>query len=260
MAVNRAGKTYLVSGGASGLGEATVRRLATEGANVAVLDRDAERGEALAKELGSNVAFFKMDATDEASIKQSVDDSLAKFGSIHGVVACAGIGAATTTIGKKGAHDSGIFDFVLKVNLYGVFNLNKYAAVEMAKNEPDEHGLRGVIINCASVAAQDGQKGQVAYAASKGGVSAMTLPMARDLGRYGIRVMTILPGTMETPLMAAASDVVKQGLALNIIAPKRLGLPQEYASLCASIIDNPYLNGECIRLDGGIRMAYSSKL
>lgn len=203
-----------------------------------------------------------MDATDEPSIKKAVEDACSKFGAIHGCVASAGVGAATTLLGKKRGqvHDSGIFDFVQKVNLYGVVNVNKYCADKMALNEADEHGLRGVIVNVASVAAQDGQKGQVAYAASKGAVAAMTLPMARDLGRYGIRVITILPGTMETPLMAAASDVVKKGLAMSIIAPKRLGLPEEFAHMVGACIDNTYLNGVTIRLDGGIRMPYASKI
>mmetsp|Transcript_17415 Transcript_17415/g.34218 ORF Transcript_17415/g.34218 Transcript_17415/m.34218 type:complete len:261 (+) Transcript_17415:118-900(+) len=258
---DRKGKTFLVTGGASGLGEATLRRLASEGANVAILDRDEERGQAIAKELGPRCVFFKMDATNEDSIKAAVQGAAAKFGSVHGVVNCAGVGSATTTINKKGGvHDSGIFDFVLKVNLYGTFNTAKYAAAEMAKNEPDANGLRGVIINTSSVAAFDGQKGQAAYSASKGAVTGMTLPMARDLGTYGIRVVTICPGIMETPLLAAASEKVKTGLSLSVVAPKRLGKPEEFAHMCTSIIDNAYLNGECIRLDGAIRMAYSSKI
>ncbi|GBG34250.1 3-hydroxyacyl-CoA dehydrogenase type-2 [Hondaea fermentalgiana] len=259
--MDRKGKTYLVTGGASGLGEATARMLAAQGANVAILDRDEERGPAVCKELGPRSAFFKMDATKEESIKAAVQGAAAKFGGVHGVINCAGVGSATTTINKKGGvHDSGIFDFVVQVNLYGTFNASKYAAAEMAKNEPDENGLRGVIINTASVAAIDGQKGQAAYSASKGAVTGMTLPMARDLGTYGIRVLTILPGIMETPLMAAASDKVKTGLALSVVAPKRLGKPEEFAHMCTAIIDNGYLNGECIRLDGAIRMGYQSKI
>jgi len=250
-----------VTGGASGLGEATVRRLASLGANVAILDRDAERGQALAKELGSNVAFFEMDATVEESVKRAVDATAAKFGGLNGCVNCAGVGAATLTLDKKGQpHPSQVFDFVLKVNLFGTFNACKYAAAYLAKNQPDEHGLRGVLINVASVAAIEGQKGQVAYAASKGAVTQMTLPMARDLGSFGIRVNTICPGIFETPLMAAASDVVKKGLAEAVVAPKRLGLPAEFASLVVQLIENRYFNGETIRLDGGIRMAYSSKI
>lgn len=258
---DRAGKTYVVSGGASGLGEATCRALIAQGANVGVLDRDEDKGKQLAAELGPRAAFFFMDATKEETIKKAVDACKDKFGGIHGAVACAGVGAATTTLGKGGKpHDSGVWDFVIKVNLYGVFNLAKYAASHMANNTPDANGLRGVIINCASVAAIEGQKGQVAYGASKGAVAAMTLPMARDLGTYGIRVLTIAPGIFGTPMMAAASDQVKAGLAVSVIAPKRLGLPEEFAQLALHIIDNAYLNGETIRLDGGIRMAYSSKI
>jgi len=227
---------------------------------VCILDRDEERGKQIEKELGPRAFFVSVDATKEETIKAAVDASLAKFGSIWGAIACAGVGSVHTTIGKKGPHDSGIFDFVLQVNLYGVFNLCKYAAFAMAKNEPDSDGLRGVLINCASVAALEGQKGQVAYAASKGAVAAMTLPMARDLGTYGIRVNTICPGIMNTPMMAAATEKVRTGLAYSVIAPKRLGLPEEFAQLCVSIIDNSYLNGETIRLDGGIRMAYQSKI
>jgi len=257
---DRAGKTYVVSGGASGLGEATCRALAAQGANVAILDRDEERGKELEQALGPRAAFFQMDATIEESIKAAVDGAKQKFGAIHGAVTCAGVGAAMTTISKKGVHDSGVFDFVMKVNVYGVFNLAKYAAKYMAENEPDQHGLRGVIVNCASVAAIDGQKGQAAYGASKGAVASMTLPMARDLGSYGIRVNTICPGIMSTPMMAAASEKVRQGLAVSVVAPKRLGLPEEFAQLTLAIIDNSYLNGETIRLDGGIRMGYASKI
>ena len=257
---DRKGQTFLVSGGASGLGEATVRLLAGQGANVGILDRDEERGQAIAKELGPRTAFFMMDATKEETIKAAVDGAHAKFGNIRGAVACAGVGAATTTIGKKGIHNSDIFDFVMKVNVYGVFNLCKYTADYMSKNEPDQHGLRGVLINCSSVAGIEGQKGQAAYGASKGAVNSMTLPMARDLGSYGIRVLTIAPGIMNTPLMAAASDQVKQGLAVSVVAPKRLGYPEEFALLAAALIDNSYMNGEVIRIDGGIRMGYASKL
>jgi len=260
--VDRSGKTYLVSGGASGLGEATVRKFATEGANVVILDINVEKGEPLAKELGENVMFLKMNALKEDSIIKAVADSVAKFGGIHGVVACAGGGfGVQTVVNKNGsAHKSKPWELTIGLNLTGVFNLHKHAAVEMAKNPPDEHGLRGVLISCASVAAQDGQKGQIAYAAAKGGLCAMTLPMARDLGKLGIRAVTILPGTMGTDLMLSAPDRVKEPLFMGICAPKRFGLPSEFALMCTQIVDNPYLNGECIRLDGGIRMPYSSKL
>jgi len=238
-----------------------VRRLAALGANVALLDRDAERGNAIAKELGGKVLFVEMDATTEESCKKAVEASFKKFGNIWGAVNCAGVGAATLTLDKKGEpHATSVWDFVLKVNLFGTFNICKYSAALMAKNQPDENGLRGVLINVASVAALEGQKGQVAYAASKGAVTQMTLPMARDLGQYGIRVLTICPGIFDTPLMAAASDPVKQGLAVSVIAPKRLGNPKEFALLATQLIENSYMNGEVIRLDGGIRMGYSSKI
>lgn len=195
-------KTFVVTGGASGLGEASVRRLASLGANVAILDRDTARGEAIAKELGKNVAFFEMDATKEESIKKAVDDSLAKFGNIWGAINSAGVGGATLTVDKKNKpHPTDVWNFVLAVNLNGTFNCCKYAAAHMAKNTPDENGLRGILINVASVAALEGQKGQVAYAASKGAVAAMTLPMARDLGPLGIRVLTVCPGIFDTPLV-----------------------------------------------------------
>eukprot|EP00924_Labyrinthula_sp_SR-Ha-C_P009801 snap_masked-scaffold_86-processed-gene-0.1-mRNA-1 protein AED:0.08 eAED:0.09 QI:0/-1/0/1/-1/1/1/0/268 len=265
---NRAGKTYVISGGASGLGEGTVRRFIEEGANVGILDRDTDRGPELAKELGPRALFVEYDAMEEESIVAAVKTVYEKFGSIHGCVASAGTGSVELTLrGKKKedgsvkykVHNSQIFDFVVKVNLYGVFNLNKHCAKYIAMNEPDENGLKGVLINVASVAAVDGQKGQVVYAATKGALCSMTLPMARDLGRIGIRVMTILPGTMDTPMMAAATDAVRKPLLEGIIAPKRFGKPAEFAALCATIVDNSFLNGECIRLDGGVRMPYSSK-
>jgi 3-hydroxyacyl-CoA dehydrogenase/3-hydroxy-2-methylbutyryl-CoA dehydrogenase len=254
-------KTYLVTGGASGLGEASARRLAALGANVALLDRDVARGQALAKELGSKTIFVEMDATKEESVKAAVDASMKKFGNIWGAVNCAGVGGATLTVDKKGApHPTEVWDFVLKVNLFGTFNCCKYAAAYMTKNQPDENGLRGVLINVASVAALEGQKGQVAYAASKGAVTQMTLPMARDLGQFGIRVLTICPGIFDTPLMAAASDPVKKGLAESVVAPKRLGNPSEFGLLVTQLVENSYMNGEVIRLDGAIRMGYSSKI
>lgn len=238
-----------------------MRALYAQGANVGILDKNDELGKAIAKELGPRAAFFEMDATKEESVKSAVDATVAKFGSLHGAVTCAGVGAATTTLNKKGGtHNSDVWDFVLKINLYGVFNTCKYAAEYMAKNEKDANGCRGVLVNCASVAALEGQKGQVAYAASKGGVTSMTLPMARDLGSYGIRVNTICPGIMGTPMMAMADEKVRTGLAMSVVAPKRLGLPEEFAQLALHIVDNAYLNGETIRLDGGIRMAYTSKI
>mmetsp|Transcript_3275 Transcript_3275/g.3895 ORF Transcript_3275/g.3895 Transcript_3275/m.3895 type:complete len:263 (-) Transcript_3275:122-910(-) len=257
---DRKGKTYLVSGGASGLGEATVRRLASEGANVVILDINEDAGNRIAAELGDKVIFLRMDAFKEESIIKAVADSVAKFGGIHGSIACAGGGfGVSTVVHKKGAYKSKIWDMTIGLNLTGVFNLQKHAALAMSKNEADEHGLRGVLINCASVAAVDGQKGQVAYSAAKAGLVGMTLPMARDLARYGIRVMTIMPGTMGTDLMLAAPPAVAQPLQDAICAPKRFGLPDEFALMCTQIVDNPYLNGESIRLDGAIRMPYVAK-
>jgi len=255
-------KTYIVTGGASGLGEAAVRRLAALGANVALLDRDVERGQALVKELGEKtIAFFEVDVRKEESIKKAVDGAYARFGNIWGAVNSAGIGGATLTLDKKGTpHPSDVWNFILEVNLHGTFNTCKYAAAYMSKNKPDENGLRGVLINVASVAALEGQKGQLAYAASKGAVAAMTLPMARDLGVFGIRALTICPGIFDTPLMQAASDPVKQDLTVSVVAPKRLGRPQEFGLLVSQMIENPYMNGEVIRIDGAIRMGYRSQI
>ena len=178
---DRVGKTFVVTGGASGLGKATVELLFAQGANVAILDRDVEKGKALSSDLGPRAAFFEMDATKEETIKVAIDSAYEKFGRLDGAICCAGVGAAATTINRKGVHASGIFDFVLKVNVYGVFNTCKYTAEKMAKNEPDANGLRGILINCSSVAGFEGQKGQVAYGASKGALNSMTLPMARGL-------------------------------------------------------------------------------
>jgi 3-hydroxyacyl-CoA dehydrogenase/3-hydroxy-2-methylbutyryl-CoA dehydrogenase len=203
-----------------------------------------------------------MDATKEEDVKKAIEGAVKKWSTpLWGTINCAGIGAATLTVDKKGTpHPSNIFDFVMKVNLFGTFNACKYSAAVMFNNKPDEAGLRGVLINVASVAAIEGQKGQVAYAASKGAVTQMTLPMARDLGQYGIRVMTVCPGIFDTPLLGAASDVVKKSLSESVVAPKRLGMPAEFALLVTQIIENSYFNGEIIRLDGAIRMGYSSKI
>eukprot|EP00812_Abedinium_dasypus_P006549 NODE_1829_length_1054_cov_379.435435.p1 GENE.NODE_1829_length_1054_cov_379.435435~~NODE_1829_length_1054_cov_379.435435.p1 ORF type:complete len:293 (+),score=120.87 NODE_1829_length_1054_cov_379.435435:3-881(+) len=259
-AMSRSGKTYLVSGGASGLGEATVKLLIAEGANVAILDRNVEQGEALVKELGPRCLFCLCDMAEEPTIKAAVEMAEKTFGGVDGAVCAAGVGAAGLILDKRGTMKTKIFDFVMKVNVYAVFQLCKYAAEAMAKRPADEHGLRGVLINVASVAAYEGQKGQVAYSASKGAIVGMTLPMARDLGRHGIRVMTIAPGIIDTPMMALQTDKVRQSLIETVVAPKRLGLPQEFAKMVTSIIDNTYLNGETIRLDGGLRMSYTSKV
>lgn len=254
--MSRKGQTFLVTGGASGLGLGTVRKLNAEGANVMIVDRNTEAGEALVKELGpSTTAFSEVDVTNETSVKASVDATVAKFGRLDGVVSCAGVGSATTTLGKKGPHPLAMFDIVCKINLYGTFNVARFGAEAMAKNEPDASGLRGVIINVASVAAFEGQKGQLAYAASKGAVTAMNLPMARDLARFGVRVMCVAPGIMDTPMMQMVSPKVRDNLLTSVVCPKRFGQMEEFAHMVTTIIDNKYLNAQTIRLDAGIRMA-----
>jgi len=251
----RAGKTYFVTGAASGLGEATARRLYAEGANVALADRDAEKGPAICAELGERAFFVKMDCTSEDSVKAGIDATVAKFGGLHGAINCAGVGSATLTLKKGKTHNSEIWDFVMKLNTYGVFYCSKHAAAAMAECSPDEDKQRGVIINVSSVAGIEGQKGQVAYSASKGAVIGMTLPMARDLARYGIRVMAICPGIINTPLMQMAGEKVKEGLLRQVVQPRRFGKPDEFAQLCCQIIDNHYLNGTLIRMDAGLRFA-----
>lgn len=260
MSPSVSGKTFAVTGGASGLGEATVRMLVAAGANVAVLDRDAEKGEQVGLECGDKAKFFALDVSSEDSCKAAVAATVEAFGALHGVVNCAGVAAATLTFSKRGVHPSDIFNTVQQINVAGTFNMCKYGAEAMSKNEPDESGLRGVLINVSSLAGLEGQKGQVAYAASKAAVNGMTLPLARDLAPFGIRAMAIAPGIMETPMMAAASENVRLGLVSGVVAPKRFGLPSEFAHLVLSIAENSYLNGEVIRFDGALRMGYASKL
>lgn len=252
-------KVAVVSGGASGLGEATVRYLARNGCSVLILDLQEEKGAALAAELGSGVRFLKTDVTDEAGVSAAIGFAVQSFGSIHIAVSSAGIVAGSKTIGKSagvyGPHPVGLFSKVLNVNLIGTFNVMRLAAFAMQGNEPDEEGERGVIINTSSVAAYDGQMGQIAYAASKGAIASMTLPAARDLASSGIRVMSIAPGLFETPLLQGLPEEVKASLGQQVPFPPRLGRPEEYARLVGAIISNPMLNGEVIRLDGAIRMA-----
>jgi len=243
---------FLVTGGASGLGAATARMAAENGGKVVIVDMQAEAGEKLARELGGR--FAKTDVASEADGKAAVALALKEFGGLHVLVNCAGIGTAERTVGKEAPHDLGHFERVIKVNLIGTFNMIRLAADAMAKAAPNASGERGVIVNTASVAAFDGQIGQAAYSASKGGVVGMTLPIARDLAAEGIRINTILPGTFETPLMMAASEKVREGLAAAVPFPKRLGKPDEYASLALEMIRNTYFNGEHVRLDGAIRM------
>jgi len=250
-----ASSTFLVTGGASGLGEATVRLLAANGANVVIADVQAERGQALAGELGAKARFVKCDVTSEADGQAAVDATIAAFGGIQGLVNCAGIGPAERTVGRNGPHSLANFTRVITINLIGSFNMIRLAAAAMCKGQPNASGERGVIINTASVAAFDGQIGQVAYSASKGGIVGMTLPIARDLSRDGIRVCTIAPGIFETPLLGSLPKDVQDSLGKQVPFPSRLGRPDEYAALARHIIENEMLNAETIRLDGAIRMA-----
>jgi 3-hydroxyacyl-CoA dehydrogenase/3-hydroxy-2-methylbutyryl-CoA dehydrogenase len=245
----------LVTGGASGLGEATVRAFVAKGARIAILDRPNSNGEKLAAELGADKAIFTpADVTNTEQVTNAVQKTAAKFGGIHINVNCAGVGTAMKTTGKQGPMPLDMFELCIKVNLIGTFNVLRLAATEMLKNAPSADGERGVIINTASVAAFDGQIGQAAYSASKGGVVGMTLPIARDLSRDGIRCLTIAPGTFDTPMLAMLPDPQRQALAAQIPFPSRLGRPDEYAALAVHIAENTYLNGETIRLDGAIRM------
>jgi NAD(P)-dependent dehydrogenase (short-subunit alcohol dehydrogenase family) len=247
--------TFFITGGGSGLGAATARLLVENGAHVALADVDEEAGEQMASQIGSGAEFVRTDVTDEESVQDSLDSAVEIFGSLNGAVNCAGIGPAAKVVGKKGVHDLGLFTKTVEINLVGTFNVIRFAAVRLAENEPGEDGERGVIINTASVAAYDGQIGQAAYAASKGGVVALTLPVARELASSGIRVVTIAPGIFETPMLAALPEDAKDSLGKQVPFPPRLGRPEEYAALAKHIVENQMLNGEVIRLDGGIRMA-----
>lgn len=248
-------RTFLITGGGSGLGLATARTLLQQGARVLLVDINAEAGAARAAELGDNARFQRADITREDEAQAAVAAAIEAFGALHGLVNCAGIAPAEKVLGRKGVHGLESFRRVVEVNLIGSFNMLRLAAEAMAGNEPNEEGERGVAINTASVAAFDGQMGQAAYSASKGGVAAMALPLARDLARSGIRVMCIAPGIFETPMMAGMPQEVRDSLAADVPFPPRLGRPDEYAALAAHIIGNPMLNGEVIRLDGALRMA-----
>jgi NAD(P)-dependent dehydrogenase (short-subunit alcohol dehydrogenase family) len=247
-----AGKVFIVTGGASGLGEGTARMLAAHGAKVVIADLQADKGEALAAELGG--AFVKCDVSQEAD-GQAVVAKAVSIGKLVGLVNCAGIAPAAKTVGKDGAHALQLFAKVITVNLVGSFNMIRLAAEAMSKNEPESTGERGVMISTASVAAFDGQIGQAAYSASKGGVVGMTLPIARDLARNGIRNMTIAPGIFGTPMLFTMPQEVQDALAASVPFPSRLGTPADYAKLVHSIVTNEMLNGEVIRLDGAIRLA-----
>ena len=244
---------FLVTGGASGLGAATARMAAENGGKVVIADLQADLGEKLAKDIGGR--FIKTDVTSEADGKAAVALALKEFGGLHVLVNCAGIGVAERTLGKDAPHDLGRFTRVITINLIGSFNMIRLAAFEMAKASPNAARERGVIVNTASVAAYGGQIGQAAYSASKGGIVGMTLPIARDLARNGIRVNTIAPGLFETPLLAGLPKDAQESLAKQVPFPSRLGKPSEYAQLVRSIVENEMLNAETIRLDGAIRMA-----
>jgi 3-hydroxyacyl-CoA dehydrogenase/3-hydroxy-2-methylbutyryl-CoA dehydrogenase len=248
------GCVALVTGGASGLGEATVRRLVGAGAHAVTLDRPGSAGDDVARALGERAAFAPADVTSPDEVAAAVALAVERFGTIHVAVNCAGVGAAMRTVTKQGPMPLEIFAKVIAVNLTGTFNVLRLAAAQMARNTPNEEGERGVIINTASAAAFDGQIGQAAYSASKGGVVAMTLPIARDLASLGIRVMTIAPGTFDTPMLAMLPDDQRQALAAQIPFPPRLGRPGEFAALACHIVENAMLNGETIRLDGALRM------
>jgi NAD(P)-dependent dehydrogenase (short-subunit alcohol dehydrogenase family) len=247
-----AGKVFIVTGGASGLGEGTARMLAANSAKVVIADMQADKGQAIAKEIGG--AFVKCDVSQEADGQAVVAKALS-LGKLMGLVNCAGIAIGEKTVGKNGAHALGSFNKVITVNLVGSFNMMRLAADAMCKNEPEATGERGVMISTASVAAYDGQIGQAAYSASKGGIVGMTLPIARDLARNGIRNMTIAPGIFGTPMMFGMPQDVQDSLAASVPFPSRLGTPQDYAKLAKHIIENDMLNGEVIRLDGAIRLA-----
>lgn len=246
------GHTFLVTGGGSGLGAGTAERLAGLGGHVVIADINEEGGAAVAERTGG--VFARVDVTDAATIEAAIGTATHRFGALHGVVNCAGILIGRRTLSRKGPHDIESFAKIVQVNLVGTFNVIRLAAAVMAENTPEEDGERGVVINTASIAAYDGQIGQAAYSASKGGVVGMTLPVARDLAGNGIRVVTIAPGVMKTPMVAGMPDEVQESLAQQIPFPSRLGTPEDYAFLAQHIIENRMINGEVIRLDGAIRM------
>lgn len=249
------GNTFLISGGASGLGAACVRMLAGAGGNVVIADVNRAAGATFADELGSRARFAPTDVTDEASVQAAVSLAVQSFGAIHGSIQCAGIALAEKVHGKTGPNPLAGFLKTIQINLIGTYNVLRLTTAAMLQNAPNPAGERGVVINTASVAAYDGQIGQAAYAASKGGIVSMTLPLARELARSGIRVMAIAPGIFDTPLLAALPEPARQSLAQQVPFPPRLGRPEEFAALARHIIENEMLNGAVIRLDGAIRMA-----
>jgi NAD(P)-dependent dehydrogenase (short-subunit alcohol dehydrogenase family) len=249
-----AGSTTLITGGASGLGRATAERLRAAGGNVVLLDLAKSPGADVATTLGEGALFAPGDVTSADDVSAALEAAVKRFGGLQGLVNCAGIGTADKTFGKRGSADLADFARVIQVNLIGTFNCIRLAAARMAENAPNAEGERGVIVNTASVAAFDGQIGQAAYSASKGGIVGMTLPIARDLAELGIRVCTIAPGLFDTPLLAGLPEAARASLGKQVPFPSRLGQPSEYAALAAHIMENAMLNGETIRLDGAIRM------
>lgn len=254
--MNLQDKVAIVTGGASGLGLATVARLVEKGAKVVIFDLNEEKAKEAVKEFGENVQYVLVNVADEESVQKGIRHAIERFEAIHICVNCAGIGTPGKTIGKKGVLPLEDFNQVIRVNLSGTFNVLRLVANQMKNNEPlADSGERGVIVNTASIAAFDGQMGQAAYSASKAGIAGMTLPLARDLSQFGIRINTIAPGLFLTPMAGGLSDKVIQKLSESVEFPKRLGRPYEYAELATFIMENEYLNGEVIRLDGGIRMS-----
>jgi len=253
--MNITGRTFIVTGGASGLGRAAAEAIVNAGGTVVLLDVNAEAGAAAELAIGPKVRFAQADVTSEEQVKAAVDLAVSAFGDLHGVVNAAGIGPAAKVLGKNGPHNLDLFEKTIRINLVGTFNVIRLAAAVMAQNAPLETGERGVIINTASIAAFDGQIGQPAYAASKGGIVALTLPVAREFASIGIRCVTIAPGIFDTPLLAALPEAARVSLGQQVPLPSRLGRPTEYAALALHIIENEMINGEVIRIDGALRMA-----
>lgn len=253
--MNISGRTFIVTGGASGLGRAAAEAILGAGGNTVLLDVNAETGQAAEQALGAKARFAPADVTSEEQVKAAVDLAVSAFGGLYGVVNAAGIGPAAKVLGKNGPHPLDLFEKTIRINLVGTFNVIRLAAAQMARNAPLETGERGVIINTASIAAFDGQIGQPAYAASKGGIVGLTLPVAREFAGIGIRCVTIAPGIFDTPLLAALPEAARVSLGQQVPFPSRLGRPAEYAALARHIIENEMLNGEVIRIDGALRMA-----
>ncbi len=247
-------RTFLITGGGSGLGAATAQAIVNAGGNVMLADVNASQGEAFARQLGAKAGSVKTDVTNEGDVKAAIDAATTRFGGLSGAVNCAGVGAPAKVLGKEGPHPLDVFQRIININLIGTFNVIRLAAAAMVDQQPDAGGERGVIINTSSVAAYEGQIGQAAYSASKGGINAMTLPIARELARSGIRVVTIAPGLFDTPMMAGLPEAARQSLGQQVPFPSRLGHPHEYAALAKHIIENTMLNGCVLRLDGAIRM------